>query len=405
VVREEQGALEFAALRGELEIVKSYTLPAAGHALGYRVTVRNLGGSPQKLDPVFGVADRAVASDSRYGPQTTLSAGVDGDLESWDSKAVEKKERGAAGTVDWLAFGERYFMVGLEPRQPVAGEVRMSSAGPAGGRLQAALRLPAVELPAGQSLSWDFSVWAGPRELEGLRAAGLRLRDSVDFGFFGALALPILWFLKFLHGLLGSWGGAIILLTVTVKALLFPLSQKSFKSMKDMQKLQPQIKELQEKYKDDREQLNREMMALWQKHGVNPMGGCMPIVVQMPIWFALYQVLWQSVELYQSPFLYFCDLSLRDPLGVFPTALGASMILQQRMTPTTGMDPAQQQVMKWMPVFFSLLMFTLPAGLVVYILVNNILSIAQQWVIQRQHGGPVAAAPGASAAAGAKKGS
>ena len=126
-------------------------------------------------------------------------------------------------------------------------------------------------------------------------------------------------------------------------------------------------------------------MALWKEHGVNPLGGCLPMLLQMPIWFALYRVLWNSVEMYQTSFLYFADLSLRDPLGVFPLVLGVTMWLQQKMTPTASADPMQQKIMRLMPVFFSVIMFTLPAGLVVYILVNNVLSIGQQWLIHRSN--------------------
>jgi len=242
-----------------------------------------------------------------------------------------------------------------------------------------------VTLEPGESRSFKFKLWTGPKELDGLQDAGLRMETAIDFGIFGVLSLPILAFLKFLNGLIGSWGLAIIALTVCIKLALFPLSQKSYRSMKGMQALQPEINELKEKHGDDKEALNREMMELWKSHGVNPMGGCLPMIIQMPIWFALYRVLWNSVELYQQPFLYFCDLSLRDPLGVFPLVLGVTMFAQQKFTPNTATDPTQKMVMKFMPIFFSVIMFSLPAGLVVYILINNILSIAQQWVIHRQH--------------------
>ena len=253
-------------------------------------------------------------------------------------------------------------------------------------RLATAIQAPDLTLAPGEARTFAFRLFTGPMVLADMQAAELRSAEAVDFGFFGILAIPILWFLKFLYGFIGSWGLSIIVLTVVIKGALFPLSQKSYKSMKAMQGLAPEIEKLKEQHGDDKEALNKDMMALWKDHGVNPAGGCLPMLLQMPIWFALYRVLWDSVELYQSEFLYFVDLTLRDPLALFPILLGITMYAQQKFTTTSAtMDPIQQKMMQYMPLFFSLIMFTLPAGLVVYILINNILSIAQQWVIHRSN--------------------
>jgi YidC/Oxa1 family membrane protein insertase len=386
LTRDEGGTIEFTTTRGPLELTKSFTLPDDGFKIAYTVRVENTGRDPQQITPTFGVADFVKEGEAgRYGPQPEVWADVAGDVEHWARSKLDKKvERRFDGSVSWVGVGDRYFIVGIEPEQPLEGAVRFMPM-PGEDRFASAMELPPLTLAPGEVKSWTFRLWAGPKELDSLDDAGMRMKTAVDFGFFGLIALPILAFLQFIQGFVGSWGISIILLTIAIKLLMFPLSQKAFKSMKAMQALQPEINALKEKHGDDREALNKEMMGLWKDHGVNPAGGCLPMLIQMPIWFALYRVLWNSVELYQTPFLYFCDLSLRDPIGVFPLVLGLTMWLQQKFNPNTMTDPTQQMMIKVMPLFFTVIMFTLPAGLVVYILVNNILSIAQQWVIHRQH--------------------
>ncbi len=391
VVSKSASALAFATQYGDVQVTKRYELPKDGYVSRYTVEFQNVGGAPARVMPSFGVAD-AMPDDggSRYDSQKETWAQVDGDVEHYVRGKLEKKERPFVGPVDWFGVGDRYFMVGVEPDAPLLGTTLMSPL-PGEDRFGVAFTGEPMTLAPGEVKSYGFDLYTGPKELDFFQEREMAMASSVDFGFFGLLAIPILAFLKFIFGHVGSWGISIILLTVVIKGLLFPLSNKSYKSMKDMQRLQPEINALKEKHGDNREALNTEMMGLWKEHGVNPMGGCLPMVVQMPIWFALYRVLWNSVELYQTPFLYFIDLSLRDPIGIFPLLLGITMWAQQKFTPNTASDPAQQMVIKFMPLFFSVIMFTLPAGLVVYILVNNILSIAQQWAIHRQHGGPVKA--------------
>ena len=386
VVRDEGGVIEFQQRRGTLEITKVFTLPEDGYRIGYEVRVKNLGRDTAAITPAFGVADFVITPEgSRYGSQPEVWADVGGDVEHQPRGKLDKKGTTTfAGETNWVAVGDRYFLVGIEPAQAMDATVAFAPI-PGEDRFTSAMQLAPMTLAPSEIESWSFTLWAGNKELDGLKEANLRMTTAVDFGFFGIIALPILIFLKFIYSLIGNWGISIILLTVAIKLLMFPLSQKAFKSMKAMQALQPEINALKEKHGDDREALNKEMMGLWKEHGVNPAGGCLPMLIQMPIWFALYRVLWNSVELYQTPFLYFCDLSLKDPLGIFPLVLGLTMWLQQKFNPNTATDPTQQMVIKFMPLFFSVIMFTLPAGLVVYILVNNVLSIAQQWVIHRQH--------------------
>ena len=384
-------SLSFTTRRGDLGVSKQFELPQDGYELGYTVSFQNLGSQPVELVPHIGVADRMVASGDRFGSQSAVWTQVAGDVQDLLPEKIEKKSTTYEGAVDWLGVGDRYFLIALEPKEPLSGKVVIKKA-PGEERYAAVYVGEKRTLQPGERYEREFRLFMGPKELDLFEDADLKMASSVNFGMFGIVALPILAFLKFIYSLVGNWGISIILLTVCIKAALFPLSQKSYRSMKGMQKLQPEIEKLKEKLGDDKEALNKEMMALWKEHGVNPLGGCLPMFLQMPIWFALYRVLWNSVELYQTPFLYFADLSLRDPLGVFPLVLGITMWLQQKMTPTASADPTQQKIMRFMPLFFSVIMFTLPAGLVVYILVNNILSIGQQWLIHRSNDDPPAAA-------------
>lgn len=381
-VTEEPGRLTFVTRRSGFEVTKRFTLPESGYVITYEVTFRNVTSQPRPLLPSYGVADQMVAGKDRFGPQPETWAEVGEDVENYVSSKLDKKPREYRGAVSWFGVGDRYFMVGLEPDQRQEGSLVMTKVGGA-DRYASVFTATEKMLAPNESHSQNFKLFAGPKVLDLLEDSGLRMASAVNFGMFGIVALPILAFLKFLFGLIGNWGLSIIALTVVIKAVLFPLSQKSYRSMEGMKKLQPEINALKEKHGDDKEAMNREMMELWKEHGVNPMGGCLPMVIQMPIWFALYRVLWNSVELYQTPFLYFCDLSLRDPIGVFPLLLGVTMWLQQKMAPTASADPTQQKIMQMMPLIFAFMMFALPAGLVVYILVNTVLSIVQQWLIRR----------------------
>jgi YidC/Oxa1 family membrane protein insertase len=386
VVEESPRSVAFTARRGDVQVTKRYTPEPDSYVMQYSVELRNVGASPVQMTPQFGIADQVEETSGYYAKKRMPFASVDGDIEDEDSEDIlEDGPKRWAGTVEWIAIHDKYFMLGLEPDVPLEG---YGVATPLQGerRIAAAIQVSEVTLAPGEVRSYSFRLFTGPMVFSDMKAEKLRSSEAVDFGVFGLVAMPILWFLKLLYGFVGSWGLSIILLTVVIKGALFPLSQKSYKSMKAMQGLAPEIEKLKEKHGDDKEALNKDMMALWKDNGVNPAGGCLPMLLQMPIWFALYRVLWNSVELYQSEFLYFVDLTLRDPLALFPILLGITMFAQQKFTPTSAtMDPVQKKMMQFMPLFFSLIMFTLPAGLVVYILINNILSIAQQWVIHRSN--------------------
>lgn len=243
---------------------------------------------------------------------------------------------------------------------------------------------PLKTLEPGASGTWSTRFYAGPKDQKRLEEIAPNLNLTVDYGFLWWLAVPLFYLLDWLFSFAGNWGVAIILLTVLVKAVLYPLSAASYKSMANMRRVAPQMKRLQERYADDRQKLSQEMMNLYKKEQVNPLGGCLPMLLPMPIFIALYWVLYESVELRQAPFfLWIDDLAAMDPYFVLPLLMGGSMYLTQLLSPAVG-DPMQVRMMKLMPVMFTVLFLFFPSGLVLYWLVNNVLGVAQQWYVIRQ---------------------
>lgn len=231
---------------------------------------------------------------------------------------------------------------------------------------------------------FETTIFMGPKELKLLEQVDSRLTEAINFGIFSIVAKPILMLLKLLYSWIGNYGVAIIIVTLFIRMLLLPLNVSSYRSMKKMQVIQPQLKALKERYKKDPRQLQAETMALMKREKVNPIGGCLPMLLQLPIFIALYNVLAQSIELYQAPFmLWIHDLSLKDPYYVLPVLMGITMFIQQKITPTT-MDPAQAKAMQIMPVIFSLMMISLPSGLTLYIFVSTLFGIIQQYMIMKE---------------------
>lgn len=310
---------------------------------------------------------------------------LDGKVHRESNVAKIGEEATKKGQVLWSGLESRYFLGAVIPR--VQGEgmaVEFGSSvvpeAPLGtNALWAGAKLPKISIPSGDTVKSGFSVYVGPKEMERLKVAQVKLEEAIDYGWFTVVAIPILYLLKFFYNIVHNYGIAIILLTIFVKLLLHPINVKSLKSMKAMQQLQPKLKELQKKYANDKQRLNQEMMQMYRSHKVNPMGGCLPMLLQFPIYIALYKVLWNSIELYHAPFFWFYrDLSAPDPYFITPILLGVFMVLQQKLMPSTSADPAQQKMMMIMPIMFSVFMLFLPVGLVIYILINTAMSVTQQ---------------------------
>lgn len=324
-----------------------------------------------------GVADRFPDMAGSYDMNPHLEAVVEGDLEQLLNPTGVTAATLLPGPVSWFGVADRYFLAALAPEDPASGSLQWAPTtdGRMGGFFVSSVATVSPDAP----LIQRFLVYIGPKHVERMNEVGRGLDEAANLGFFGFFSKILLFFLNIFHAGLRNWGLSIIALTFLVRLTFYPLSAKAFRSAKMMQAVQPRLKALQERYKDDKEAQTRETMALFSKHGVNPIGGCLPMLLQMPVFFALYSALLATPDLYHAQFLYVRDLSAPDPWGLFPAAMAVGMVLQQRMTPMTGVDPAQQQMMRWMPLIFALFMFSLPAGLSLYYALNTLLSILQQW--------------------------
>jgi YidC/Oxa1 family membrane protein insertase len=282
----------------------------------------------------------------------------------------------------WAAMIQHYFVAAWVPP---AGQVdRYFARGVGNNRFVIGMTGPATEIPAGGSSTLSSQLFVGPKIQDRLEKLAPGLELTVDYGWLTIIAQPLFWLLKNIHALIGNWGWSIILLTMLIKAVFFKLSETSYRSMANMRKLQPRIQAIRERHAGDKQKVNQAMMDLYKREKINPMGGCLPILVQIPVFIALYWMLLESVELRQAPFmLWIQDLSAPDPFYVLPLLMGVSMFLQQRLNPAPP-DPIQAKVMMALPVVFTVFFLWFPSGLVLYWLVNNILSIAQQWVITKR---------------------
>ncbi|MHB8173660.1 MAG: membrane protein insertase YidC [Nitrospirota bacterium] len=339
----------------------SYVIDGSFEAKGYPSAVMYMG------DGFGSLTDLKEMTRFNYAQVFTL---MDGSKHE-NNPAKLETEKTYSGKTGWTGITDKYFIAAVVPSGPFKAIVGKGSLDTGITGVQSA------------GPSEKFSLYIGPKEYDRLKAADHELERSVDYGWFAFIAKPLFVALKFFHGLVGNWGWAIVVLTVVIKLLFAPLTHKSQKSMKRMQKLQPLFAELKEKHKGDPARLNKEMMELYKKHKVNPMGGCLPMLIQIPVFIALYRVLGNSIELRHAPFIFWLhDLSAKDPYYVLPIVMGGSMLLMQKMTPTS-MDPKQNMIMMLMPVIMTFMFINLPSGLVLYFTVSNLLSMAQQLYINK----------------------
>jgi len=284
-------------------------------------------------------------------------------------------------TGGWVAMIQHYFVSAWIP-QPSESKTFYTS-NPSDSHYVVGMYSPSITIPAGSSHTFSDHLFAGPKLQKHLAAIAPGLDLTVDYGWLTVLAQPIFWLLDKLHSLFRNWGVAIIFLTILIKAAFYKLSETSYKSMANMRKLTPKLQALKDRYGDDKERLNQSMMEMYKKEKVNPLGGCLPIVVQIPVFIALYWVLLESVEMRQAPFaLWITNLSAPDPYFVLPLVMGISMFIQQKLNPAP-VDPLQAKVMLSMPFIFTVFFAFFSSGLVLYWVVNNLLSITQQWYITR----------------------
>jgi YidC/Oxa1 family membrane protein insertase len=391
------GELVFRTVTPEgLSIEKVYRFHPNHYGIDFRIQVTN--GAEQPAEGVLTARLRAKPPEEKgsYYSYVGLATYMNRDLEEVKPDEEGEEER-LEGITDWVAYEDDYFISAVVPESP--SRATFTGRYLPSGVLEGTYRLPSVSLEPAKRISYDYALYFGPRDLGILKEFGRELDRAVDFGWTDIIARPLLYVLRFFNDYVGNYGVSIILLTILVKILFWPLTHKSYKSMKEMQKLQPRMAKIREKYKDNREQMNKEMMALYRTYKVNPMSGCLPMVIQIPVFFALFRILGNAIELRHAPFmLWIDDLSVPDRLFSFPFSvplmtppygipvltllMGASMYLQQKMTPTPG-DPTQAKIMMMLPIVFTFLFINFPSGLVLYWLVNNVLSIGQQYRIHK----------------------
>ena len=387
----QEGSLRLVGMVDNLRVVRELTFNADSYLIKEKIRLINAGEQPRSVRVGYTVAsDASNAAGGRYDSMR-VAWDNDGSLsEESSGKTLESTGVQATGKIYWAGAMSTYFLAAVLP-----GEINDVTVK---GLLQKTVYRTAVEEPEsmlapGQEKTLTVSYWLGPKERAQLTAVSEQLAKSIDLGMFSIIAKGLLWLLEFFHKYVNNWGLAIILLTVVIKAVFWPLTAKSYASMEKMKKLQPMMTAIREKHKDNKELMNKEVMALYKTYGVNPASGCVPILIQLPVFFGLYQALLTSIELRHAPFitylpftdkLWLADLSAKDPFYITPIIMGLTMFLQQRMSPPAT-DPTQQKIMMFLPLIFTVLFLGFPAGLVIYWLVNNILSIFQQWLMMRKN--------------------
>ncbi len=375
-----------------LAVTKLYRFVRGSYEIEVSLELKNTGSAPVSPATYFQLThDGKTSADANavaetFGAQSFNGFAVYTEEQKFQKVQLSDVDKGKAdyvkqATDGWLAYIQHYFVAGWIPPAKASRsyEVLKRDDGVYAGYV----RLPAGTLEPGAATVVKVPLYAGPQEQQRLAAVAPGFDLVVDYGWLTIIAWPLFWLLEKYHLLSGNWGVAIILLTVTIKLVFFPLSAASYRSMAKMKLITPRMQKIREMHENDRQKMNQAMMELYKTEKINPLGGCFPILVQIPVFIALYWVLLAAIELRHAPFvLWIHDLSALDPYYVLPILMTITMVLQTRMNPVPP-DPVQAKVMQFMPFIFSIFFFFFPAGLVLYWLVNNILSIAQQWQIQR----------------------
>jgi YidC/Oxa1 family membrane protein insertase len=379
-----------------VKVAKIFTLRRASYRIDIAEEITNGTATALATHAYFQLTrDGKPPAGDPHMVQTYTGAAVYTAQDKFQKVAFSDIDKGKASyqkTPDngWIAMVQHYFVAALLPPDKMPREIYTRKL--ADDLYAAGVIVPVGPVAPGATVRVEVPLYAGPQDQEALKDLAPGLDLVVDYGWLTVIAAPLFWVLKFFHGWSGNWGLAIILLTVVIKLIFFPLSAASYRSMAKMKLVTPRLTRLREQYGDDRVKMNQAMMDLYKTEKINPLGGCLPILVQIPVFIALYWVLLASVELRHAPFyLWIYDLSAEDPFYVLPTLMMLSMIIQTKMNPTPP-DPVQAKVMMIMPFAFGVMFYFFPSGLVLYWFINNILSILQQWQITRMIGGQKAAA-------------
>ena len=374
--------------QGGVEIIKRFEFKPSDYQIGVRYIVRNLTSEPWSATfyGQFRRDSHQPETESSTGMRPFLGAALrekDKNYSKYDFSDIDDETVKTSIKGGWLAFVQHYFVSAWVPPQESNNRYSLRKLQGSDIYLMAVTG-EKINVAAGSSEEYKVDLYIGPKNQDVLKQLSPYLDLTIDYGFLWMLAKPLFAVLQMIQNLLGNWGWSIILLTIFVKILLYPLSAASLKSMAKMRTLQPEMARIKELYGDDRQKAGQEQMALFKKHRVNPLGGCFPMLLQMPVFIALYWVLSESVEIRHSPWIIWIqDLSAKDPLFILPLIMGASMFLMQKLQPAPT-DPMQAKVFQLMPIVFTFFFLMFPAGLVLYWTVNNLLSILQQWIVNRQ---------------------
>ena len=371
-----------------VDYTKRFTLQRGQYDLKVSYLINN-----QSEQPWVGNMFAQLKRDGSADPSSTTATGTATYLGAALWTADEPYKKVSMGDMDekqlrqtvaggWVAWLQHYFVTAWIPQKGDNNVVQTRKDNQ--GNYIIGFTGPTLTVEPGKTAETSATLYAGPKSQGVLKELSPGLELTVDYGILWFIAQPIFWLLQHIHSLVGNWGWSIIFLTMLIKGIFFPLSAASYKSMARMRAVAPKLAALKEQFGDDRQKMSQAMMELYKKEKINPLGGCLPILVQMPVFLSLYWVLLESVEMRQAPFmLWITDLSIKDPFFILPIIMGATMFIQQRLNPTPP-DPMQAKVMKLMPIIFTFFFLWFPAGLVLYWVVNNCLSIAQQWYITRK---------------------
>jgi len=399
----EKGEITFSrSLENGLKIVKRFKFSSDRYTINLEVEAQN--SSSKEITNQLGLEWIGEIELARLAKEENKDFGLRYSL--FRNQKVEKKEFGGSGTsgcvpgcgtqkttvepfetvergdIKWFSFGGEYFTALLIP--PPSKEITVSVKGSEKEPLRADVMTPSISIPPQGKVNATYQIYLGPKDEDRLKSLGVGAEKLTDFGFFTIVAKPLLWFIRVTHKVTGNYGIDIIIISILIKIIFLPLTQISMKSMKEMQKVQPEMSRLKEQYKNDKARLQQEIMLLYKRRKINPMSGCLPMLIQIPVFIALYNALQNGIEMRHAPFfLWIVDLSAKDPIYITPIIMGATMFIQQKMTPSAA-DPAQAKMFLLMPVMFTFLFLNFPSGLVLYWLVNNVLSIAHQYYLNKK---------------------
>lgn len=382
-------SVDLTYVQDDVSITKRFTFKHDSYLIDIDYIVQNNSSETWQAAPYGQIrrSDFDVKSDVGIGMQPYLGAAITTNDKNYDKVSFDDiEEKPIAVTKDggWVSMVQHYFISAWVPDQEKQNQFNMRKLS---SRDLYILEYtgPTTSVQPGEQAEIQSAFYAGPKHLKELEKISPYLDLTLDYSWLWFIAKPLFFGLDFIHGFVGNWGVAIIILTLCIKLLFFYPSAMGYRSMARMKKMQPIMADLKERYGDDKQKMSGELMKIYKKEKINPLGGCLPILIQMPVFIALYWTLMESVELRHAPFIFWIkDLSVKDPSFILPLTMGVTMWIQQKLNPTISADPMQAKIMQYMPIGFTLLFLMFPAGLVLYWVVNNTLSIAQQWIINKQ---------------------